>query len=251
MSYLRWYLKYEVEISREKDIIGNKHCDSYFQWSFWGPGALQRYFLAHSLRNNLNMTKLIWFSIRCHDFNAQSYIVITIIQFWNIPITPRRTLVLTYSHFIFLSFSYLCSIQLLFVTPWTAARQAFLSFTNSQSLLKIMSIESVMPANHLILCRPLLLPPSIFPRIRVLSKESVLHIRWPKYWSFSFIISPSNEYSGLISPRMEWFDLLAAQWILKSSPIPQFRSINSLLLSYLYSPTLTSIHDYWKNHSLD
>ena len=97
----------------------------------------------------------------------------------------------------------------LFVTPWTAAWQASLSITNSQSLLKLMSIESVMPSNHLILCCPLLLPPSIFPSIRVFSNESVLHIRWPKYWSFSFSISPSNEYSGLISFRMEWLDLLA------------------------------------------
>ena len=104
----------------------------------------------------------------------------------------------------------------LFVTPWTAARQASLSITNSRSLLKHMSIESVMPSNHLILCHPLLLPPSIFPSIRVLSKESVLCIRWPKCWSFSFSISPSNQYSGLISFRIEWFDLLAVQGTLKS-----------------------------------
>ena len=99
-------------------------------------------------------------------------------------------------------------------TPWTAARQASLSITNSQSLLKLMSIESVMPSNHLILC-PLLFLPSIFPSIRVFSNESVLCIRWPKYWSFSFNISPSNEYSGLISFRIDWFDLLAAQGTLK------------------------------------
>ena len=104
----------------------------------------------------------------------------------------------------------------LFATPWTAAHQASLSITNSQSLLKLMSIESVMPSNHLILCRPLLLRPSIFPSIRVFSNESVLHIRWPKYWSFSFNISPSNEYSGLISLRMDWLDLLAVQETLKS-----------------------------------
>ena len=95
-----------------------------------------------------------------------------------------------------------------FVTPWTVARQASLSITNSQSLLKLMSIELVMPSNHLILCRPLLLPPSIFPSIRVFSNESVLHIRWPKYWSFSFSISLSSEYSGLIFFRMDWLDLL-------------------------------------------
>ena len=96
-------------------------------------------------------------------------------------------------------------------TPWTAARQGSLSITNSQSLLKLISIESVTPSNHLILCRPLLLPPSIFPSIRVFSNESVLHIRWPKYWSFSFNISPSREHSGLISFRMDWLDLLAVQ----------------------------------------
>ena len=103
----------------------------------------------------------------------------------------------------------------LFATPWTAARQASLSITNSQSLLKLMSIESVMPSSHLILYCPLLLLPSILPSIRLFSKESVLHIRWPKYWSFSFSINPSNEYSGLISLRIDWFDL-AVQGTLKS-----------------------------------
>ena len=130
----------------------------------------------------------------------------------------------------------------LFVTPWPAAHQASLSITNSRSLLKLMSIELVMPCNHLILCRPLL-PPLIFPSIRVFSDESVLHIRWPKYWSFSFSISPSNEYSGLISFRMDWLDL-AVQGTLESFLTPQYKSINSLALSFLYSPTLTSIHDY-------
>ena len=104
----------------------------------------------------------------------------------------------------------------LFGTTWTAARQVSLSITNSRSLLKLMSIESVMPSNHLILCRPLLLPPSIFPSIRVFSNKSVLCIRWPKYWSFSFSISPSNEYSGLISFRMDWLDLLAIEGAPKS-----------------------------------
>ena len=104
----------------------------------------------------------------------------------------------------------------LFATAWTAAHQASLSITNSRSLLKLMSIELGMPSNHLILCYPLLHPPSIFPSIRVFSNESVLHIRWPKYWSFSFSISPSNEYSGLISFRMNWLDLLAVQGTLKS-----------------------------------
>ena len=114
-----------------------------------------------------------------------------------------------------------------------------------------MSIESVMPSNHLILCHPLLLPPSIFPSIRVFSNESALSIRWPKYWSFSFSISPSNEYSGLIYFRMNWLDLLGPRDSQESSPTPQFKSINSSVLSFPYSPTLTSIHDYWKSHSLD
>ena len=104
----------------------------------------------------------------------------------------------------------------LFATPWTGAHQASLSFTIFHSLLKLMSIESVMPSNHLVLCRPLLLLPSIFPSIRVFSNESALHIRWPKCWSFSFSISPSNEYSGLISFRIDWLDLLAVQGTLKS-----------------------------------
>ena len=103
----------------------------------------------------------------------------------------------------------------LFATPWTAAHQASLSITNSQSLLKLMSNESVMPSNHLILCCPLLLLPSIFPSIRVFSNESALRIRWPKYWSFSFSISPSNQHPGLISFRMDWLDLLAVQETLK------------------------------------
>ena len=104
----------------------------------------------------------------------------------------------------------------LFANPWTVARQASLSITNSQSLFKLMSIESVMPSKHLILCRPLLLPPSIFPSIRVFSNQSALCIRWPKYWSFSFSISPSSKYSGVISFRMDWLDLLAVQGTLKS-----------------------------------
>ena len=133
----------------------------------------------------------------------------------------------------------------LFATPWTAARQASLSFTISQSLLKLMSIELVMPSNHLILCRPLVLLSSVFPSIRVFSSESVLHIRRPKYWSFS--TSPSNEYSGLISFRIDWFDLPAVQGTLKSL----FQRCSSKALSLLYGPILTSVHDYWKNYSLD
>ena len=132
-------------------------------------------------------------------------------------------------------------------TPWTAARQTSLSITNPWSLPKLMSIESVMPSNHLILRRPLLLPPSIFPSIRVFFNESALRIRWPTYWSFSFNISPSYKYSGLISggspcnPRDSQ----------ESSPTPQFKSMNSCAFSFLSSSTLTSIHDHWKNHSLD
>ena len=136
------------------------------------------------------------------------------------------------------------------MTPWTAARQALLSSTISWSLLKFMSTESVMPFNHLILCHPLLLLPSIFPSIRIFSNESALLIRWPKYWSFS--ISPSNECSGLISFRMDCLDFLAVQGTLKS--LLQHHSSKAsifLVLSFLYSPTLTSIHDYWKNHSFD
>ena len=135
----------------------------------------------------------------------------------------------------------------LFATPWTGARQASLSITNSQSLLKLMSIESMMPFNHLILCHPLLFLPSIFPSIRVFSNESVLRIRWPKYWSFSFSISPSNAYLGMISFRMDWLELpCSPRDSQESSPTSQFKSINSMALSFLYSPTLTSIHDYWK-----
>ena len=134
----------------------------------------------------------------------------------------------------------------LFMMTWTAARQASLSFTISWSLLKLMS----MPSNHLILCRPHLFLPSVFPRIRIFSSESALLIRWPKCWSFRFSINPSNERPGLISFRMDWLDLLAVQGTLKSLLQHQFESISSLALC-LYGPTLTSIHDCWKNHSFD
>ena len=133
-------------------------------------------------------------------------------------------------------------------TPSTTARQASLSITDSQSLLKLMSIESVIPSNHLILCHPLLLLPSIFPSIRGFSSESVLHIRWPKYWGFSLIISPSNEQEDRFPLRWTGWISLQSQ---ESSPTPHFKSINSSVFSFLYSPTLTFIHDYWKNHSLD
>ena len=139
----------------------------------------------------------------------------------------------------------------LFVTPWTAARQAFLSIAKSRSLLKLTCIKLVMPSNHLILCHALLLP-SVFPSIRVFSNESALHIRWPKYWSFSFSISPSNEYSGLISFRMDWLDRLAVQGTLKS--LLQHPSSKASILqhsAFFIVQHLTSIHAYWKNHSLD
>ena len=145
----------------------------------------------------------------------------------------------------FSSVQLLSRVQL-FAMPWTATRQAFLFITNSQSLLKLMSSESVMPSNHLILCHPLLLPPSIFPSIRVFSDEMVLHIRWPKYWSFSFnnqsfrwTLRTDLLQDGLVgspcSPRDSQ----------ESSPTPQFKSISSSVLSFLYSPSLTFIHDYW------
>ena len=136
-----------------------------------------------------------------------------------------------------------------FVTP--AACLASLSITNSRSLLKLMSVESVIPSNYLIVCHPLPLLPSVFPSIRVFSSESVLHIKWPKYWSFNFTISPSNEYSGLIFFRIDWFDLLAVQGTLETLLQKQLESINSSVLSLLYGPTLPFIHDYWKNHSFD
>ena len=135
------------------------------------------------------------------------------------------------------------------MTPRTTAHQASLSFTIFQSLLTLMSIELMTPSNHLVLCPHFLLLPSIFPNIRVFSSESALHILWPKYWSFSFSISLSNEYSGLISFRVDWFDLLAVQGTLESSLTPKFKRTNSLALSLLYGPTLTSIYDYWKSHS--
>ena len=138
----------------------------------------------------------------------------------------------------------------LFATAWIAAYQASLSITNSWNLLKLLATESVMLSNNLILCHPLLLLPSIFPSFTVFSNESALRIRWPEYWSFSFNISPSNEHPGLISFRMDWLDLFAIQGTLENST-PQFKNLNSSALSFLHSPTLTSIHDYWKNHSLD
>ena len=146
---------------------------------------------------------------------------------------------LTYTHSVQFSSVQSLSRARLFVTPWITTSQASLSITNSRSSLRFTSIESVMSSSHLILCHLLLLPP-IPPSIRVFSNESTLHIRWPKY-----------EIPGLVSFRMDWLDLLAVQGTLKSSPTPQFKSISSLALSFLHSPTLTFIREHWKNHSLD
>ena len=162
----------------------------------------------------------------------------------------RRKLVATV-HALFSSVHLLSHVRL-FATPRTAARLASLSITNSWSLLKLMSIELVMPSNHLILCHPLLLLPSVYPSIRVFSNESVLCMRWSKYWSFSFSIIPSKEIPGLISFRMDLLDPLAVQGTLKS--LLQHHSSKASIekvLSFLHSPTLTSIHDHRKNHSLD
>ena len=137
------------------------------------------------------------------------------------------------------------------MTPRTAARQASLSITNSWSLLKLMSIETVMPSNHLILCHPLLLLPSVFPSIRAFSNESALCIRWPKYWSFSFSVCPSNEHPGVISFKMDWFDLLAVQGTLKSLLQHHSSKASVLWHSDFFLIQLTSIHDYRKNHSFD
>ena len=144
-----------------------------------------------------------------------------------------------------LLFSCIC----LLMTPWTAACRASLSFTISWSLLWLESIESMMPSNHLILCHSLLLLSSIFPSIRVFSHESALCIRWSKYWQLS--ISPSYEYSGLISFRNDWFELFTVQGTLKIPPPPQLESIDYSVLSLLYGPALTSALDYWKNHTFD
>ena len=141
----------------------------------------------------------------------------------NFPKIPQKKISLV--------FNSVQSLSSVVATPWTAARQVSLSFTNSWSLLKLMSIESVMPSNHLIFCRPLFLLPSVFPSIWVFSNESVLLIRWPKYWSFSTNISPSNEYSGLISFRIDWFDLPAVQGTIKS--LLQHHRSKALILQFL------------------
>ena len=162
----------------------------------------------------------------------------------------RGVIVYIASSLLISSFQSLGCVRL-FAMPWTAARQASLSITSSWSLFKFMSIELVMPFNHLILCHPLLLLPSIFPNARVFSNESVLYIRWPKFYNFSFGISPSSESSGLISFRMDWLDLLAVQGTLKS--LLQHRSLKASVLwdSASFIVQLSPIHDYWKNHSFD
>ena len=140
----------------------------------------------------------------------------------------------------------------LFVTPRTTGIQASLSFTISLSFLKLMPTESVIPSKHLIFSHTLLLLPSVFRGILVCSSESALCLRWPKYWSFSFSISPSNGYSGLISFRIDWFDFFCCSRDSQECfPAPQFKGINSSVLSLLYDLTLTSVHDYWKNHSFN
>ena len=156
--------------------------------------------------------------------------------------------ILRFSHFVSVQFSR--SVVSDSATPWTTACQASLSFTNSRSLLKLMSIELVMPSNHLNFCCPLLLLPSIFPSIRVFSNESVLHIRWPKYWSFSFSISPSHEYSGLISFRIDWFDLLIIQRTLISL-LQQHSSKASILQCSVFFMVQFSGLCIWKNHSFE
>ena len=176
--------------------------------------------------------------LKCHLLGRSSRTSLYKIE--TLPCTPTFCLLTLY---LSQSVQLLGRVQL-FVTLWTAACQASLSITNSWSLLKLMSIKSVMPSNHLILYHPLLLLPSIFPIIRVFSSESVLHIRWPKYWSFSFSISPSCEYSGLISFRMDWLDLLAVQGTIKS--LLQHHSLKASILQHsaFFIVQLKSIHDY-------
>ena len=162
------------------------------------------------------MREVVFISIPCIRYNNNNFLLLFICYVW------------------------------LFATPWTTACQASLSFTISWSLLKLRSIELVMPSNHLILYHPLLLLPSVFPSIRVFSNGLAFCIRCPEYWSSSFSISPSNEYSRLISFKTAWYDLP-----IQGTLAPQFESINSFTLSLLYGPSLTSLHDYWKNHSFN
>jgi len=161
--------------------------------------------------------------------SAPKFLSAQSLQMWHYLEVESLNTQLRQGHTRFSSVQFSYSVVSDSANPWTAACQASLSITNSWSLLKLMFNESVMPFNHLILCLPPFLLPSIFPSIRLFSNESALRIRWPKYWSFSFNISPSNEHSGLISFRIDWLDLLAVQGTQKSSPTPQFKSINSRL----------------------
>ena len=174
----------------------------------------------------------------------------------SVRILPRRKSRFKKRDYLGLNLRTIAVVQLLsrvqlFANPWTAAHQASLSFTISLSLIKLMSIESVMPSNQSILYHLLLFLPSIFPSIRVSSNELALHIRWPKYWSFSFSISPSNEYPGLISFRIDWFDLLQSKGLSRVFSNTTVQKHQFFSAQLVCSPTLTSIHDYWKNHSLD
>ena len=188
---------------------------------------------------------------------AETYVksIVPIFSSWRL--TASSLIFRSLMYFMFILYLVYSSAQLLsrvqlFAAPWIAAHQASLPITNSWSILKLMPIELVMPSSHLILCHPLLLLSPIPPSIRVFSSESTLHIRWPKFWSFSFSISPSSEHPGLISFRMDWLDLLAVQGTLRSL-LQHHTSTASIfsLLSFLHSPTLTSIYDHWKNHSLE
>ena len=219
-------LLYSYSVRSKGSVLGPQSPETHSDWtaqfpcpplsqSLWpGRGASDSLFLGHML---LPLIVVTWASPGrriqgflgkhgCWDWTRTCH--------WHMSL--KRTFFLLHSQGERFSSVHSFSRVWLFVTPWTAASQVSVSITNSQSLLKLMSIALVMPTNHLILCRPLLLLPSIFPSIRVFSNESVLRIRWPKYWGFSFSISPSNEYSGLISFRMDWLDLLAVQGALKS-----------------------------------
>ena len=194
------------------------NCIHFFFISSWiSPGNFL--LISATLSQNVFAYHHIWRLIfRIQDLGLTSLLGRSQISLWwaRLTINPCvfMQLFIFLHHNLFSSLQSLSRVQL-FVIPWTAVHQASLSITNSQSLLKLMSIESVMPSNHLILCHPLL-PPSIFPSMRVFSKESALRSRWPKYWNFSFSISSSSEYSGLISFRMDWLDVLAVQGTLKS-----------------------------------
>ena len=238
----------------QKDIFQQAAESDYLAAKIWSILTVLRSvllcFLGVWVQVDLSIV-IIFSEVQCiTDWNSE-YTVrdITVketrtLQLWDNPVFPYgslRSIVVVQS----------LSHVWLFVIPWTAAYQASLPFIVSQSLLRFMSIVSVMPSNHLFLCCPLLFP-SIFSSIGVFSNESALHIKWSKYWSFSFSIRLSSEYSGLISFGIGWFDLLVVQGTFKSLLWHHnLKNINSLVLSLFYDPTLTSVHDYWKNHSFD